>query len=330
MLERSAVVQKVKRPVAVTLAGGYLILQGLAAFGVNGLPDAWRYAAVVLFICTGIGFLKLYRGAWYSAVILFGAMVCWGLYLVFARPRQSDLSSPLAAMFVGAIFLVVLLLPAMRLPFFASEGAHRKTTFKDWLPTLVGALALLVAVAVGAHIATLKWTVPAANSEQWLDFSPADSSFSAKFPGQPTSTEQKVDLPIGPAEQRSYMVVDKTSAYGVFVTDYPDGYVNLVSADVLLDTAQKQALAAVGGQVTGVDQTASNGRILRSFSYSAPTMGTHGRADFYLAGDRLHKVIVAHEPAPGTSQDVLTAKSDTFLRSFRILKPKVRAGVRGR
>jgi hypothetical protein len=318
MTEPQTAAQKVKRPVAITIAGWYFILQGWMAFGVDSISVAWKFALVALLICIGIGFLKQYRAAWYAAVVLYGALVSWGMYLLLAAARPSAAGTQLAAVFGGSIFLMILLTPGMRLPFFVGAGTPRKTVLKDWIPMLAGTLVLSAVAAVGAHTASRGQPRPAGDPVRWFEFSPADSSFSVRFPEQPKTGVQGVNLPVGYTELHTYIVEEESTAFGVTVTDYPGGYIAKVTVDGLLDAAQDQAAASIGGQVTHKTQTASNGYIVRRVSYSAPGARTGGSADLYVVGDRVYKVL-AHYSIDSVGQDVIPAKCDTYLHSFRIL-----------
>jgi hypothetical protein len=148
MNEPVTIARKRRRPAAVTLAAWYFILQGVAGLGVSGVAPGWRFALVILFVCIGIGLLRLYRAAWYAAAALGGVIVVWCTYHVLTASNPDALPTPLAGVFVGSLILVVFLLPALRLPFFTSEDTRRETAFKDWLPWLGGTLlALTVSVA---------------------------------------------------------------------------------------------------------------------------------------------------------------------------------------
>jgi hypothetical protein len=82
MIDGSIEKQK-KRTVGVTVLGWCFILQGWVAFGYT--PDIGMFAwiFVVLFVCIGIGMLKLLRAAYIGGLLISGLFLVFSLFNFF-------------------------------------------------------------------------------------------------------------------------------------------------------------------------------------------------------------------------------------------------------
>jgi len=108
-------VMEKKRSAGVTIFGWYLILQGWIGVGqINKFPFA--SVVVVLFISIGIGFLKLYKPAYITSVVMFSCILIWASILAVEYGKIS--TRPYAGIIFSVLFLIFLLRPAIRKQFY--------------------------------------------------------------------------------------------------------------------------------------------------------------------------------------------------------------------
>lgn len=104
-------VEKKKRSIGVTILGWYFILQGLIAFGPVSRIGQFGLVFVAVFLCIGIGLLKLYKAAYLAAVVLSVSMIVMSLFALVSRPNivgTPSMATPLAGLIIGGILLLFL------------------------------------------------------------------------------------------------------------------------------------------------------------------------------------------------------------------------------
>jgi len=82
MIDGSIKKQK-KRTVGVTVLGWCFILQGWVAFGYTPDIGIFAWIFVVLFVCIGIGMLKLLRAAYIGGLLISGLFLVFSLFNFF-------------------------------------------------------------------------------------------------------------------------------------------------------------------------------------------------------------------------------------------------------
>lgn len=82
MIDGSIEKQK-KRTVGVTVLGWCFILQGWVAFGYTPDIGIFAWIFVVLFVCIGIGMLKLLRAAYIGGLLISGLFLVFSLFNFF-------------------------------------------------------------------------------------------------------------------------------------------------------------------------------------------------------------------------------------------------------
>lgn len=108
---------KKNRPISVTVLGVWLIFQGIFAFGyMDELGEILAILLTVFFISVGVGLLKLYKSAYYAALIGFILLLVVSIFYIINiyNSYPPDMFSYLAGQFIasgifsGIIILVLL------------------------------------------------------------------------------------------------------------------------------------------------------------------------------------------------------------------------------
>ena len=82
MIDGSIKKQK-KRTAGVTVLGWWFIFQGWVAFGYTPDIGIFAWVFVVLFVCIGIGMLKLLRAAYIGGLLISGLFLVFSLFNFF-------------------------------------------------------------------------------------------------------------------------------------------------------------------------------------------------------------------------------------------------------
>jgi hypothetical protein len=139
-----------------------------------------------------------------------------------------------------------------------------------------------------------------------------EGKFSAKFPGEPKTVNQKVkDLDM------VITIVEKgKSGFAVIVTDLPELALK-VGADKILEGGESGMLANTKAKLTKSEATKlkSNGKEFPARQISAKKDEQFFRVTLILAEARLYQVLVVGE------EEVVNGKlADEFVKSFEITK----------
>ena len=150
----------------------------------------------------------------------------------------------------------------------------------------------------------------AAQTPEWKSYSYSSDGFGAAFPSEPSMTKQNVPTDAGSFELRAYAVEDGPTALFIGVCDYGAAAAGK-DPDVLLDGAQKGAIANVSGHlVSGKKITLS---IYHGVEFEAESDTFHSSARIYLVGTTLYQALTAAPLARPY------AGSARFLDSFQLI-----------
>ena len=147
----------------------------------------------------------------------------------------------------------------------------------------------------------------------WFVFKPADGSFVASFPIEPTKTIKTMITAAGPTDVTFYNAVEKQMVYTVTVSDYTTEQIQGAGQDKFLDSARDGAVANIHG--TLLDETRADVRGHPGRDIKIKAAGGKGtfRCKLILVGDRLFQLIVANPSDAADSSDV-----KRFLDSFSL------------
>ena len=123
---------KMKRSIGVTVIGWYFIVQGWITLGQISNFGNFALVLVVLFICIGIGLLKLFNTARIAAILLFFILSCYSLFLTISLSGQYSIHQYPESMIVGkaiAMLIFSTLLLIIFLFFFTRPNI--KNQFKE-------------------------------------------------------------------------------------------------------------------------------------------------------------------------------------------------------
>lgn len=128
MVDGSIKKQK-KRTVGVTALGWYFILQGWIALGYYSDIGIFALIFVALFVCIGIGILKLLRAAYIGALLLSGYILFFSLINFFSNPFASGY--PIAGIIIGAILIFFLTRKGVREQFDKNNNKNLSSKIDD-------------------------------------------------------------------------------------------------------------------------------------------------------------------------------------------------------
>ena len=97
------------RPIGISLAGGYLILQAIIAF--SGFSDFGPLALLfaALFLSIGIGLLRLIKAALIAGYLAFSLIFLWGVFILLLFGGEFSLMVPgFVLIIIAGTFLFVL------------------------------------------------------------------------------------------------------------------------------------------------------------------------------------------------------------------------------
>ena len=132
MIDGSIKKQK-NRSVGVTVLGWYFILQGWVALGYYSDIGIFALIFVALFVCIGIGILKLLRAAYIGALLLSGFILVFSLinfFNIFFTPGYS-LGLPIAGIIIGAILIFFLTRKGVRKQFDKNNNKNLSSKIND-------------------------------------------------------------------------------------------------------------------------------------------------------------------------------------------------------
>ena len=120
MIDGSIKKQK-KRTVGVTVLGWCFILQGWVAVGYYSDIGILAWIFVALFVCIGIGMLKLLRAAYIGALLISGFFLVLSLFnflkIFFVLGSSPLLGIPIVGILISGILIFFLTLKGIRKQF---------------------------------------------------------------------------------------------------------------------------------------------------------------------------------------------------------------------
>lgn len=176
--------------------------------------------------------------------------------------------------------------------------------------------ALLTSVLAITHAQT-----PAVESkrENWKTYVSEEGRFSASFPGTPSVTSEKLQLP-GVEFTLKKVMLDTRATYGVIYADYPNKFDSDIARKELLINAAKGAAGAIDAEILENTETTVQGypaRLLKEQLKSGQIIC----ARMILVDSRLYQVAVTSPVPNKISKDevpIFEAASSLFLSSFNL------------
>jgi hypothetical protein len=153
----------------------------------------------------------------------------------------------------------------------------------------------------------------ACSERPWFAFTPADRSFHASFPFEPTKSMRTVTTAMGESDVTFYTATDSQIAYSVTVGEYSAEQIARVGAKGFLDEARNGAIANTHGKMTSETSFDVKGNPGREVAISVSGGKSSFRCRLILVGNRLFQVIVA---GPSNEADGRSARR--FLDSFSL------------
>lgn len=126
-----------KRTAGVTILGWFFILQGWVSLGQLSDIGMLAWVFVALFVCIGIGMLKLLRAAYIGALLVSGFFLIFSLYnfmkILFAVGYHPLLGMPIVGIFTGGISIFFLTLKGIRKQFDKNSNKYTSSNVDEEL-----------------------------------------------------------------------------------------------------------------------------------------------------------------------------------------------------
>jgi len=121
-----------KRSIGVTIIGWYFIIQGWIALGQISNFGNFALVVVALFVCIGIGLLKLINTARIAAILLFVILSGFSLFLTISLASQYSIRQSPESMIVGkAVALLIFSTVLLVIFLFFFNRPNIKDQFKE-------------------------------------------------------------------------------------------------------------------------------------------------------------------------------------------------------
>jgi hypothetical protein len=148
--------------------------------------------------------------------------------------------------------------------------------------------------------------------QSWVTYAAPDASFSVAFPGEPYEESSTIDRPGSPPytdHEVGWVASDRSHGYWLNYFDYPAGSMSGVNPKAAYDSAQSNAIDAVGATSIDTKDIVLDGHPGRE--YTALAEGVTTTVRMYLVGDRLYK-LDTNSPHPDASEIA------AFFNSFQL------------
>jgi len=177
----------------------------------------------------------------------------------------------------------------------------------DALKKIAGILliALVVVIAVAKFI-------PRDTVEPFEEFSSADGRFTVLMPGDPKSSFQTRQTPIGPATTLKYIGGNDSAAFMVTCVDYPPQITEAGNMIQMLDKVKTQLIASRKGTLVSDSSYNFHGHDGKEMIIE-DSQGYTVRMRLFFIGRRLYQLTVV-----GHSDKILYQKGDEFMDSFTV------------
>lgn len=149
--------------------------------------------------------------------------------------------------------------------------------------------------------------------QPWFAFKPADGSFHASFPFEPTKSIRTVESPAGRTDVTSYTATERQLAYSVTVADYPKEHITEVGVPKFLDEVRDVAVANARGKLLSEKSDDFKGHTGRDIKLAVPGGKDAFRCKLILVDSRLYQLIVA-----GPTDDVDGSSAERFFGAFTL------------
>ena len=167
------------------------------------------------------------------------------------------------------------------------------------------------ALRVGSCAAVFITLLSSCAEAPWFVFKPADGSFQASFPAEPTKVIRTVDSTMGETDVTSYTATEKQQTFTVAVADYPAENIEGAGKDKFLDQARDVAVEKASGKLQNEKPFDHKGHPGREITISMSGGKGSYRCRMILVGNRLYQVIVAG-PADEADARPVTRFLDSF------------------
>lgn len=156
-------------------------------------------------------------------------------------------------------------------------------------------------------------------TENWKTYPSEQGRFSVSFPGTPTFTTEKLEIPGGQFVLNKHML-ETRATYGVIYADYPNKFETDTARREVLLNASKGAAGAIDAEILENTETSVQGHPARLLKEKLKN-GQIIRAKMVLVESRLYQVAVTSPtPEKMSAEEVIIfdAASYQFLSSFKI------------
>jgi hypothetical protein len=149
----------------------------------------------------------------------------------------------------------------------------------------------------------------------WKEFSSTKGRFSVLMPGSPTADHDTEDYPgAGEIGLFSYILRAPSAEYAVIHSDFPNTFIQKMSADQFLDMARDEILLRFGGWLASEKKVMlDNKHPGRELEMTVEEEHITVLSRLYVVGQRIYYVMVA---MPSTAMSVQDAAR--FLNSFKL------------
>jgi hypothetical protein len=152
------------------------------------------------------------------------------------------------------------------------------------------------------------------SSDGWITFASEADGFSVDMPGEPKTSTQTADSPLGEITFYFFQLADGNAQYIVSYSDYPVAAEELNAEQVLNDAVKG---AAQGGEMENVQTVDVQGNA--GMEGETTLQGQHVWYRAILAKNRLYQLIMS---APQADKEALAHEARRFINSFMLLKPR--------
>lgn len=150
--------------------------------------------------------------------------------------------------------------------------------------------------------------------DTWQSFASTEGRFTVLMPGTPQPRTQNVSTPAGNITFYAHFWEDRSAAYGVAYSDFPQGLIQSANVEALLNGARDGAAANVSGTLVSERRIGLSGHPGREIEIRIS--GGIVKARIYLVGSRLYQLIVVEQSGTESS-----ANQARFFDSFQLSAP---------
>jgi hypothetical protein len=149
----------------------------------------------------------------------------------------------------------------------------------------------------------------------WQEVSSEEGRYSVVMPGAPTQTTDTGQTPGGSADVHYAVSEGQGRQYGVSYVDYPAGFFEGLSLNVISENMSKMLSSQNGYSILGDSAVRAGGHEGRELRAESQDGKTSMRIRLFVVKDRMYDVTVL-----GAGEEAFSPEPDKFFDSYTLLK----------